>query len=74
VDNQKHQTIRILPKQLITFADNSADSIANLFISLKFTPNVISFIALILGLAAWMDRWQRKQTKKACSELSLTPL
>jgi len=52
VDNQKHQTIRILPKQLITFADNSADSIANLFISLKFTPNVISFIALILGLAA----------------------
>jgi CDP-diacylglycerol--glycerol-3-phosphate 3-phosphatidyltransferase len=52
VDNQKHQTIRILPKQLCTFADNSADSIANLFISLKFTPNVISFIALVLGLAA----------------------
>jgi len=50
VDNQKHQTLRILPKQLITFADNSADSISNLFISLKFTPNSISFIALALGL------------------------
>jgi len=52
VDNQKQQTIRILPKQLSTFADNSADSIANLFISMKFTPNFISFIALVLGLAA----------------------
>jgi len=52
VDNQKHQTLRILPKQLITFADNSADSISNLFISLKFTPNSISFIALALGLLA----------------------
>jgi CDP-diacylglycerol--glycerol-3-phosphate 3-phosphatidyltransferase len=52
VDNQKPQTIRLLPKQLSTFADNSADSIANLFIRLKFTPNIISFIALTLGLAA----------------------
>ena len=52
MDNQKQQTIRILPKQLSTFADNSADSIANLFISMKFTPNFISFIALVLGLAA----------------------
>jgi CDP-diacylglycerol--glycerol-3-phosphate 3-phosphatidyltransferase len=52
VDNQKQQTTRILPKQLSTFADNSADNIANLFISMKFTPNFISFIALVLGLAA----------------------
>jgi CDP-diacylglycerol--glycerol-3-phosphate 3-phosphatidyltransferase len=52
VDNQKQQTIRLLPKQLSTFADNSADSIANLFIRLKFTANFISFIALALGLAA----------------------
>lgn len=50
--NQKHQTPRILPKQLVTFADHSADSISNLFISLKFTPNSISFIALLLGLLA----------------------
>jgi CDP-diacylglycerol--glycerol-3-phosphate 3-phosphatidyltransferase len=42
----------MLPKQLSTFADNSADSIANLFISMKFTPNVISFIAFVLGLIA----------------------
>lgn len=47
-----HQPARILPKQLSTFADNSADSIANLFISLKFTPNSLSFIALMLGLVA----------------------
>jgi CDP-diacylglycerol--glycerol-3-phosphate 3-phosphatidyltransferase len=52
VDNRKHQTTRILPKQLSTFADNSADSISNLFITLKFTPNIISFIALMLGLGA----------------------
>ena len=52
MDNQKHQTTRILPKQLCTFAENSANSIASLFVSLKFTPNVISFIALALGLAA----------------------
>ena len=52
MDNQKQQTTRILPKQLSTFADNSADSISNLFISMKFTPNSISFIALVLGLAA----------------------
>ena len=52
MDNRKHQTTRILPKQLSTFADNSADSISNLFITLKFTPNIISFIALMLGLGA----------------------
>lgn len=52
MDNQKQQTTRILPKQLSTFADYSTNSIANLFISLKFTPNSISFIALVLGLAA----------------------
>ena len=52
MDNRKHQTTRILPKQLSTFADNSADSISNLFITLKFTPNIISFIALMLGLVA----------------------
>lgn len=52
MDDQKHQSPRILPKQLSVFADNSADSISNLFISLKFTPNSISFIALMLGLFA----------------------
>ena len=52
MDNQKQQTTRILPKQLSIFADNSANSIADLLISLKFTPNFISFIALVLGLAA----------------------
>ena len=52
MNDQKHQSPRILPKQLSTFADNSAESIANLFINLKFTPNAISFIALALGLIA----------------------
>lgn len=52
MDNQKQQTTRILPKQLSTFADKGADSISNLFISMKFTPNSISFIALVLGLTA----------------------
>ena len=52
MSDQKHANPRILPKQLSTFADNRAESIANLFISLKFSPNLISFIALLLGLAA----------------------
>jgi CDP-diacylglycerol--glycerol-3-phosphate 3-phosphatidyltransferase len=52
VDNQKQQIIRILPKQLSAFADSSTYSLANLFIRLKFTPNIISFIALALGLIA----------------------
>lgn len=52
VDDRKQQSTRLIPKHLSAFADNSADSIANLFISLKFTPNIISFIALVLGLAA----------------------
>jgi CDP-diacylglycerol--glycerol-3-phosphate 3-phosphatidyltransferase len=52
VDNQKQQMIRILPKQLCIFADNSAERIANVFISLKFSPNFISIFALLLGIAA----------------------
>ena len=52
MDDQKQKITRLIPKQLSTFADNSAQSIANLFVNLKFTPNIISFIALVLGLAA----------------------
>lgn len=44
--------IRILPKQLCIFADSSAEKIANIFISLKFSPNFISIFALLLGIAA----------------------
>jgi CDP-diacylglycerol--glycerol-3-phosphate 3-phosphatidyltransferase len=52
VDNQKQQTARMTPKQLDVLVNQGADSIANLFVSLKFTPNAISFIAFALGLLA----------------------
>jgi phosphatidylglycerophosphate synthase len=52
VDSQKQQTVRILPKQLCIFADSSAEKIANVFISLKFSPNFISLFALLLGMSA----------------------
>ncbi len=50
--NQKQQNPRILPKQLIAFADFSANNIANFFAKLKLAPNFISIIALLLGLVA----------------------
>lgn len=52
MDSQKDQSVRILPKQLCIFADNSAERIANLFISLRLSPNFISIFALLLGIAA----------------------
>ncbi len=52
MNNQKNQIPRILPKQLTTLALNSAEGIASIFIGLKFTPNFLSFIALLAGLAA----------------------
>jgi CDP-diacylglycerol--glycerol-3-phosphate 3-phosphatidyltransferase len=51
VDTQKQQIIRILPRQLCLFADSSAERIANIFISLKLSPNFISISALLLGAA-----------------------
>lgn len=41
-----------MPKQLIAFADFSADNIANILAKLNLAPNFISFIALLLGLTA----------------------
>lgn len=52
MDDQKQQTIRILPRQLCIFAVSSAERIANIFVSLKFSPNFISLFALLLGMAA----------------------
>jgi CDP-diacylglycerol--glycerol-3-phosphate 3-phosphatidyltransferase len=52
VNEQKNQNPRILPRQLCAFADSSAGTIANLLVSLKFSPNFISFSALLLGMAA----------------------
>lgn len=52
MSNQKQQSPRIMPKQLIAFADFSADNIANILAKLNLAPNFISFIALLLGLTA----------------------
>ncbi len=52
MSSQTHKTARILPHKIITLALDSADSIATIFVSLKFTPNAISIIALLLGLGA----------------------
>lgn len=52
MDTHKQQTTRIIPKKLSIFAVNSAAGISDIFIKMKFTPNSISFIALVLGLTA----------------------
>jgi CDP-diacylglycerol--glycerol-3-phosphate 3-phosphatidyltransferase len=52
MSNQSQQPARILPKKLIIFTINGVDNLANLFVSLKITPNALSVFALILGLGA----------------------
>jgi len=52
MSSQTPKTARILPHKIINLALDSADSIATIFVSLKFTPNAISIIALLLGLGA----------------------
>ncbi len=52
MQNPKHQNPRILPKQLIAFADISAGNIANVLAKLNLAPNFISLIALVLGFSA----------------------
>jgi CDP-diacylglycerol--glycerol-3-phosphate 3-phosphatidyltransferase len=52
MSSQKQQNLRILPKQLVTLADFSANSIASYLAKLNLAPNFISFIALLLGLTA----------------------
>lgn len=52
MSNQSEQVDRILPKRLITLTLHSVDNLANLFVSLKITPNALSVFALILGFVA----------------------
>lgn len=52
MSGQTPKTARILPQKIITIALDSADSIASIFVSLKFTPNAISIIALLSGIGA----------------------
>ena len=44
--------IRILPKRLLSFGNNFLNGLANLLIKLKFTPNSITVLALLIGLGA----------------------
>ncbi len=52
MSSQTPKTARILPHKIIDIALDSAEGIAAIFVSLKFTPNSISIIALLLGLGA----------------------
>ncbi len=50
--NRSQETARILPKNLIASAIQFADSLADIFIRLKISPNSLSVFALILGFGA----------------------
>jgi CDP-diacylglycerol--glycerol-3-phosphate 3-phosphatidyltransferase len=52
MSEQKKKNIRILPQFLITATAISTNSIANLFVKLKFTPNGLTILALLFGLVA----------------------
>jgi CDP-diacylglycerol--glycerol-3-phosphate 3-phosphatidyltransferase len=52
MSKQSQETTRILPQKLIHLAVYFTDNLANIFISLKFSPNSLSIFALILGLIA----------------------
>jgi CDP-diacylglycerol--glycerol-3-phosphate 3-phosphatidyltransferase len=54
MSNQPQEAARILPRKLIDFALDFADNLANIFVSLKISPNSLSVFALILGLGAGM--------------------
>lgn len=52
MSNQSQEAARILPRKLIDFILDLADNLANIFVSLKISPNSLSVFALILGFGA----------------------
>ena len=44
--------MRIMPQFLITAATNFSNSVADLFVALKFTPNALTVLALLFGVGA----------------------
>jgi CDP-diacylglycerol--glycerol-3-phosphate 3-phosphatidyltransferase len=52
MSEQKKKNIRIMPQFLITAATNFSNSVADLFVALKFTPNALTVLALLFGVGA----------------------
>jgi CDP-diacylglycerol--glycerol-3-phosphate 3-phosphatidyltransferase len=48
----KKKNIRIMPKFLIKAATSFTNGIADLFVTLKFTPNTLTVLALLFGVVA----------------------
>ncbi|MBN2245129.1 MAG: CDP-alcohol phosphatidyltransferase family protein [Candidatus Aminicenantes bacterium] len=46
------ENIRILPKKLLAYGSNLLNGLASLLIILKFTPNSITILALLIGAGA----------------------
>lgn len=52
MSDPSQQAARILPRKLIDFVLDLADNVANIFVSLKISPNSLSVFALVLGFGA----------------------
>jgi len=52
MNSQTKEIVRILPKKLISFALNSLDKVAFVFINLHISPNALSFVAFLAGIGA----------------------
>jgi len=52
MSNQSQEVARILPRKLIDLVLHFTDNLANVFVSLKISPNSLSVFALILGFGA----------------------
>jgi len=49
---QTHEPVRLLPKKLITFTLDSLKQLIAFFVNLKIKPNLLTIIALLVGLGA----------------------
>lgn len=52
MNNQTYEAVRILPKKLMIFSDNTLNRVASFIVSLKISPNTLSFLALFSGIGA----------------------
>jgi len=52
VNDKSKKPVRILPIAWLNAGSNSLDSLADLFVKLRLTPNTITTIALLIGIGA----------------------
>jgi len=52
MNSQTYEAVRILPKKLMIFSDNTLNRVASFIVSLKISPNTLSILALFSGIGA----------------------